>query len=105
MLNWLSTWGPFLESPENLSGPKSICEIAYRLFWKADLLTCFQGNKKKINYEVWRIKCSPFLSYKRNRETRKWPVKFRDFRETTPRLAGLLEEWLALTSVKYHGNL
>ena len=63
---------------------KAICEIANCLFWKADLLACFQGTKKKINCEVWRIKCSPFLSYKRNCDTRKWPVKFRDFRETAP---------------------
>ena len=36
--------GPFLESPENFSGTKAICETDNRLFWKADLLTCFRGN-------------------------------------------------------------
>ena len=46
--------------------------------------TCFHGNKKKNNCEVWRLKSSPFLKYKGNRETRKWLVKFRDFRETGP---------------------
>ena len=63
---------------------KAICEIANCLFWKADLLTCFQGNKKKNNCELWRVKFSPFLRYKGNGDTRKWPVKFRDFRETAP---------------------
>ena len=32
------------------------------------------------------------------------PKRSRDFRETGPR-PGLLEAWLVLTSVKYHGNL
>ena len=63
---------------------KAICEIANRLFWKADLLIFFQGNKKKVNCEIWRIKCFPFLSYKGNCDTRKWPVKFRDVREMAP---------------------
>ena len=36
--------GPFLESPENFSVRKATCETANRLFWKADLLTCFQAN-------------------------------------------------------------
>ena len=60
------TRGPFLESPENFSGPK-ICEADNRLFWKADLLTCFQGDKKKNECEVGRLnyKSSPLLSYKR----------------------------------------
>ena len=30
----------------------AISEIGNRLFGKADLLTCFQGNKKKNNCEV-----------------------------------------------------
>ena len=49
------------------------------LFWKADLLTWFQRN-----CEVCRLKSSPFLRYKGNCDTRKRPVKFRDFRETGP---------------------
>ena len=83
----LARWGPgarFLKVPKTFRARKAICEIANRLFWKADLLTCFQGNKKKNNCELWRIKCSPFLSYKGNCDTRKWPVKFRDFWETAP---------------------
>ena len=55
------------------------------LFWKADLLTCFQGNKKLNDCEVWRLKSSPFLRYRENCDTRKWSVKFRDVRETGPR--------------------
>ena len=90
---WLYVFGTFLimasgarfsKVPKTFPARKAICEIANRLFWKADLLTCFQGNKMKINCEVWQIKCSPFLSYKGNCDTRKWPVKFRDFRETAP---------------------
>ena len=75
----------FSKVPKSFRARKAICEIANRLFWKSDLLTCFQGNKNKNNCEVWRIKCSPFLSYKGNCDTRKWPVKFRDFWETAPR--------------------
>ena len=48
----LITSVPFLESPENFSGPKTIYESANRLFWKADLLTCFEGNEKKNDCEV-----------------------------------------------------
>ena len=72
--------GPFLESPENFLGPKSH-------LWncQADFLTWFQGNKKKNKCEVWRLKSSPFLRYKGNCDTRKWPGKFQDFRETGPR--------------------
>ena len=42
----------FLKFPETFRARKAICEVANRLFWKADLLTCFQGTKKKINCEV-----------------------------------------------------
>ena len=55
------------------------------VFWKADLLTCFQSNKKHNDCEVWRLKPSQFLSCKENCDTRKWPVKFWGFRETGPR--------------------
>ena len=61
----------FSKVPKTFRALKAICEIANRLFWKSDLLTCFQGNKNKNNCEVWRIKCSPFLSYKGNCDTRK----------------------------------
>ena len=70
--NKFVSWGV----PKTFRARKAICEIANRLFWKAGLLTCFQGNKKKNNCEVWRIKSSPFLRYKGNCDTRKWPVKF-----------------------------
>ena len=45
-------WGPFLESPKTFRAREAICESASRLIWKADLLTCFQGNKKKSDCEV-----------------------------------------------------
>ena len=35
--------------PVSRKSRKAICEIANGLFWKADLVTCFQGNKKKNN--------------------------------------------------------
>ena len=63
----------FSKVPKTFRARKAICEIVNRLFWKTDPLTCFQGNKNKNNCEVWRIKCSPFLSYKGNCDTRKWP--------------------------------
>ena len=31
---------------------KAICKAAIRLFWKADLLRCFQHNKRQKNCEV-----------------------------------------------------
>ena len=37
-----------------------------------------------MDCEVWRLKSSPFLKYKRNCDTRKRPVTFRDFRQTGP---------------------
>ena len=80
--NVLGTGARFSKDRKTFRARKAMCEIVNHLFWKADLLTCFQGNKKKNNYEVWRIKSSSFLRYKWNCDTRKWPVKFRDFRET-----------------------
>ena len=38
----------FSKVPKTFRAQKAICEIANHLFWKADLLTCFRGNKKKI---------------------------------------------------------
>ena len=79
-------WVSFLtRGPVSRKSRKATRETANRLFWKADLLICFQGNKKKNKSEVWRLKSSPFLRYKGNCDTRKWPLKFRDFRETVPR--------------------
>ena len=48
----------FSKIPKAFRARKAICETANRLFWKADLLTCFQGNKKKNDCEVWRLKSS-----------------------------------------------
>ena len=42
------------------------------LLRKADLLRCFQGNKKRSDCEVWRLKSSPFLRYRGNNL---WHVK------------------------------
>ena len=77
------TRGPFLESPENFSGPK-ICETANRLFWKADLLTCFRDDKKKMSVKLDDLIINTLRSWVTNGncDTRKWPVKFRDIRET-----------------------
>ena len=38
--------------PVSRKSQKATCERANRLFWKADLLTCFQGNKKQNDCEV-----------------------------------------------------
>ena len=76
--------GPVSGKSRKLFGPESHlwnCQP----FVLENLLTCFQGNKKENNCEVWQIKCSQFLSYKGNCDTRKWPVKFRDVWETAPR--------------------
>ena len=56
----------FSKVPKTFRAQKAICEIANHLFWKADLLTCFQGNKKKItvkfdgvNFVFWsHLGCS-----------------------------------------------
>ena len=42
----------FSKVPKTFRARKAICETANRLFWRAYLLTCFQGNKKKNNCEV-----------------------------------------------------
>ena len=39
----------FSKVPVSFRARKAIYEAGNCLFWKADLLTCFQGNKKK-NY-------------------------------------------------------
>ena len=75
----------FSKVPKTFRARKAICGTANPSFWKADLLTCFQGNKKLNDCEVWRLKSSPFLRYTENCDTRKWSVKFRDVRETGPR--------------------
>ena len=75
----------FSKVPITFRARQAICETGNRLFGKADLKTCFKGNKKKNYCEVWQLKSSPLLRYKGNCDTRKWPVNFRDFRETGPR--------------------
>ena len=42
----------FSKAPITFRARKAICETANRLLWKADLLTCFKGNKKKNDCEV-----------------------------------------------------
>ena len=44
--------GRFSKVPKTFRARKAICESASRLIWKADLLKCFQGNKKKSDCEV-----------------------------------------------------
>ena len=38
----------FSNVPKTFRARKAICEIANRLFWKADLLTCFKVTKREI---------------------------------------------------------
>ena len=42
----------FSKVPKTFRAQKAIFETANRLLWKGDLLTCFQGNRKKNNCEV-----------------------------------------------------
>ena len=42
----------FSKVPITFRARKAIWETANRLFWKTDLVTCFQGNKKKNECEV-----------------------------------------------------
>ena len=42
----------FSEVSKTFRARKAICETANPLFWKADPLTCFQGNKKQADCEV-----------------------------------------------------
>ena len=96
--NW--DQGPVSRKSRKRFGPeKPFKKLPNSLFWKADLLTCFQGSKKKIYCEVWRFKSSPFWrnTDRGNCDTWKWPVKFRDFRETGT-TAQLLKRWIALTA-------
>ena len=51
----------FSKVPKTFRAQKAICESTNRLFSKADLLTCFQGTKRQTDFEVWRLKSSPFL--------------------------------------------
>ena len=44
--------GPFLESPEGFSGPKSHSQTPTRLFCEADLFICCKGNKNLNNCKV-----------------------------------------------------
>ena len=77
--SWLRTRGPFLESPE-----KPFVKLLTAYFGEPIFKRVFKVRKRKIT-GVWRLNSSPFLRYKGNCDTRKWPVKFRDFRETGPR--------------------
>ena len=42
----------FSKVPKTFWARKAVCETANRLFWKAGLLTCYQGNRKKNKCEV-----------------------------------------------------
>ena len=42
----------FSKVPKTFRARKAICETGNRLFWKVDLLTCFQGNKNQNDCEV-----------------------------------------------------
>ena len=42
----------FSKVPETFRARKAICETANQLVWKADLLTRFQGNRKKNDFEI-----------------------------------------------------
>ena len=52
--------GPFLESPENFSGPKTIRKTATCLFCKAGLFICCRGDKNKNDCKVSCLKTPSF---------------------------------------------
>ena len=75
----------FSESPERaFRARKASSQTAIRLFWKADLLTCFQCKKNQEDCEVWRRRTSALRRYEGNYVTRNRPEKFPDFLETGP---------------------
>ena len=45
---------------------KASCQTAVRLFWKADLLTCFYCKKNQEDDEVWWLRTSALRRYKKN---------------------------------------
>ena len=50
----------FSKVPKTFRARKAICEIANRLFWKADLLTCIYATKRKITVKFEEL--NPLLS-------------------------------------------
>ena len=56
----LEIWGPFLESSENFSGPKTIRKTATCLFCKAGLFICCRGDKNKNDCKVSCLKTPSF---------------------------------------------
>jgi len=69
--NMLRSGARFSKVPKTFLARKAIREPTNRLFRKADLLTCFEDNKKQTDRVVWRLKSPPFLIYRGNRDTRK----------------------------------
>ena len=83
----LSNWGlelGFSLVPRTFLARKVSCQTAIRLFWKANLLTCFVCKKNQEECEVWRLRNSALRRYRGNCVTRRRPEKFRDFWETVP---------------------
>ena len=66
---WLVVPGArFSKVPKTFPTRKAICEATNRLFWKADLLSCFQGNKKiKRKVAVKFDNLNPLRSWDRRR--------------------------------------
>ena len=76
----------FSKVPRTFRARKAIRKTATSLFCKAGLFICCRGNKNKYNCKVSCLKTPSFWRYKENYVTRFTPEKFRDFRETGPRL-------------------
>ena len=77
--------------PITFRARKAICETANRLFWKAGLLTCFKGNKKKNYREVLFV-----FEIQRELLHPKMARKVSGLFEKRAPGLGLLEAWLAL---------
>ena len=81
----LSRNGPcFSKISRTFRARKASCQTAIRLFWKADLWTCFYCKKNQEDCEVWWLRISALRIYKGSCGTRNRPEKFRDFCETVP---------------------
>ena len=78
--------GPFPESPETFSGPKSpFLKLRPPYSVKLFFFIYCKGNKNKNNCKVSCLEKPSFWRYKEYYGTRNAPEKLQDFRETGPR--------------------
>ena len=76
----------FSKVPRTFRARKAICKNTTCLFCEAGLFICCKRNKNKNNCKVSCLETPLFWRYKENYVARNTPEKFRDLRETGPRL-------------------